>query len=468
MVLNPSLSEEKGKLNIMKITIHDPIYSQIEKSGIPLFRPLLSYISEYWKQGPYRRERKTYEKSFMGKDGVFLTGFIPKIMGETEKHKIPLEWKGAIEYIEPTRETPRLKGVTFRPDQLSLISTALDKQRGVLQAPPGIGKTILALGIMSCFEESDILFLCHEKTLINQTYDEMVAKGFDRKEISIIGGGSSEKNFNRITIAMMQTFKKYAEKTSNFFDIVFVDECHRAMAPDSTYYKILTSLCAPVRFGLTATLPNEQSHRLALEGLIGPVIDQLSIHEGVDLGLLAKPKIKIIKVPYSHAIRELRRYPDVYTAGVVNNKARNSLLVVETLKLIQDGKTALILVTKIEHGQNLKNIFNDRGHDIPFIWGQTEGDERNQMKNALQRKNLKCIIASTVFSHGINIPSLGAVINAAGEKSEVATLQRIGRGLRKTDEKDEVIIVDFLDLSHPYLVSHVAHRLELYSNEGWL
>ena len=452
----------------MKITIHDPIYSQIEKSGIPLFRPLLSYTAEYWKQGPYRRERKTYEKSFIDKDGLFLTGFIPKIIDEAEKRKIPLEWSGSMELIEPTTETPRLEGITFRSDQLSLISTALDKQRGVLQAPTGIGKTILALGIMSCFEDRNILFLCHEKTLMNQTYDEMIDKGFDHNEISIID--SQRKSPNRITIAMMQSFKKLTDRSTDFFDfdIIFIDECHRAMAPDSTYYKILTNLCAPVRFGLTATLPNEQSHRLALEGLIGPVIGQLSIHEGVDLGLLAKPKIRIIKVPYNHAVRELRRYPDVYTAGVVNNKARSNLLVDETLKLIQDGKTALILVTKIEHGQNIKNIFNDRGHNIPFIWGQTEGEERNQMKNALQRKNLKCIIASTVFSHGINIPSLGAVINAAGEKSEVATLQRIGRGLRKTDEKDEVIIVDCFDQSHPYLVSHFGHRISLYCEEGWL
>ena len=101
----------------MKITIHDPIYSQMEKIGIPLFRPLLSYTAEYWKQGPYRKERKTYEKSFMGKDGLFLTGFIPKIIGEANEHKISIEWEGSMEFIEPSTTTPKIVlGLHYAPN----------------------------------------------------------------------------------------------------------------------------------------------------------------------------------------------------------------------------------------------------------------------------------------------------------------------------------------------------------------
>ncbi len=790
----------------MKITILDSVYSQIEKVGIPIFSPLLSYVAEYWKQGPFRKERREYQKSLMGKDGVFLTGFIPKIINEAKKKSIPIEWEGAIDYIEPTTNEPELKGITFRPDQLDLIRTALVEQRGVLQAPTGVGKclgkgtpillfngsiknveeitpgdllmgpdskprrvisiargkekmykikpikgepfccnkshilslkitgnkgrivnipineyfkksrtfrhyaklwrtgvdfktkptesfispyilgiwlgdggnihpsgicnpdkeiideihkfaeksnmmvknivegnskkcpiwcitrgkgkpnpfirelrrmnlpknkhvpnefkinnrntrleilaglidsdgsygngcygfsskrkqladdvaflarslglaayvketrkkcqgwtecktyyavgisgdcsiipcrvkrkqaherkqkkdtlktgfsifpigtqeyfgfeidgdglfllgdftvthnTILALGIISCFEESNILFLCHEKTLMNQTYDEMIDKGFNRKEINKISGDSPDKSFNRITIAMMQTFGKLlgSQYTTEYFDVVFVDETDVAMSLDSTYYKILTNLIAPVRYGLTATLPNEQSHRLVLEGLVGPVIGHISIKNGVDLGLLAKPIIKIKKIPYSYAIRELRAYKDVYTKGIVENKIRNNIVVDETIKLMQEGKTVLVLVVQTEHGQNLANLFKEKGHNVPFVWGATEVDERTAMKNALQRKDLKCLIASIVFRRGINIPSLGAVVNASGGKSETVVLQGIGRGLRKTDDKNSVTILDFLDLSHPFLVSHVAQRLELYSDEGWL
>ena len=453
----------------MKIKILDAIYCQaLNKEDIFLIKPWLSYPEVFWKQGPYRKERKEYQKSLMGKDGIFLTGFIPKIINEAKKKNISIEWKGSMDYIEPTSNEPKLKGITFRPeDQLPLIRTALVEQRGVLQAPTGLGKTILSLGIMSCFEESNILFLCHEKTLMNQTYNEMIDKGFDKKEISRVGGGYHE-DIKRITIAMMQTFKKYTAESAEFFDIVFIDEADLAMSPGGTYHKILTNLLAPVRFGLTATLPNEQSHRLVLEGLIGPVIGQLSIKTGVDLGLLAKPIIKIKKIPYSYAIRELRSYKDVYTKGIVENKVRNDIIVEETIKLMQEGKTVLVLIKIIEHGHILSEIFKEKGYNVPFVWGKTEGEERNVMKNALQQKNLKCLIASAVYTRGINIPSLGAVVVAALEKSDVQTLQKIGRGLRKTDDKDSVIILDFFDESHPYLIAHFGARISLYCEEGWL
>jgi len=60
------------------------------------------------------------------------------------------------------------------------------------------------------------------------------------------------------------------------------------------------------------------------------------------------------------------------------------------------------------------------------------------------------------------------VINAAGGKSEIMTLQAIGRGLRRTDTKDQVIIVDFFDSSNYYLLGHFGERISIYSENDWL
>jgi len=60
------------------------------------------------------------------------------------------------------------------------------------------------------------------------------------------------------------------------------------------------------------------------------------------------------------------------------------------------------------------------------------------------------------------------VFNAGGGKDELPVLQTIGRGLRRTDEKDKVIIYDFFDPSHPYLISHFGQRVTLYMDNGWL
>jgi len=60
-------------------------------------------------------------------------------------------------------------------------------------------------------------------------------------------------------------------------------------------------------------------------------------------------------------------------------------------------------------------------------------------------------------------------VNASGGKSEILTLQSLGRGLRTVPGvKDDVVLVDFFDPSNRYLVDHFGHRVSLYFEEGWL
>jgi len=77
------------------------------------------------------------------------------------------------------------------------------------------------------------------------------------------------------------------------------------------------------------------------------------------------------------------------------------------------------------------------------------------------------VICTVVWKEGIDIPSLDCVINAAGGKSEIATLQAIGRGLTKIEGKDETEIIDFLD-PYKFLAQHAIMRLQIYVKMGWL
>jgi superfamily II DNA or RNA helicase len=87
------------------------------------------------------------------------------------------------------------------------------------------------------------------------------------------------------------------------------------------------------------------------------------------------------------------------------------------------------------------------------------------VKEALQAKEIKCVIATTVWREGINIPSLGCIINACGGKSEIVTLQAIGRGLRTSEGKDRILVVDFLD-PYKYLAQHAIMRIQTYVETG--
>jgi superfamily II DNA or RNA helicase len=277
-------------------------------------------------------------------------------------------------------------------------------------------------------------------------------------------------NFNYgVVVATMQSFSKIDPKDyCDQFPIVIVDEGHHISKFDGTYAKILSNMLSIVRLAFTATEPTLTEAKLALEGLIGPVIGDFTINEASEKGILAKPKIKIIKTDFDHSVRELRSYVQVYEEGIVQNTSRNKQIVDIALKHKEKGEVVLIFVNKIEQGENLINLFNGEAVTVPFVKGDMPSIEREYIKKSMIKKRRKIAIATTAWKEGINIPSLNVIINAAGGKSEISVLQSIGRGLRRTDDKEEVIIYDFFDPSHPHLVNHFGERITLYCEKEWL
>lgn len=451
----------------MIIEYLDPIYSKVSKDGIGVLSRVLYYKDTYWRQSRFKKIHKEYNHTLVNKSGIFLTGFLPGVFKYLKEKNIDYS------FIEDQNED-RIRlifssynqagSIELRDEQNEAIFYALRDRRGVVHYPTGSGKTIIFLSIIEKFPESNALILLHRQDLLYQTYEE--ANKMFPGDVGIIGDGKSEPN--RITIAMIQTLSKMSQtEFHKKQDILIVDEAHHVNSFDGEYYKTLTLIPAPIRLGFTATLPYTEKGKLALEGLIGPVIAEKKIQE---VKSLAKIIVKLKKLPFSQTVHDLRNWKDVYKMGVVYNSRRHRTVLEDTVELVGQGRSVLILVVEINHGHNLIEMVRKRYPNlkIQFIWGKTAGEDRIKIKKMLDTKQVDVVIANAIWREGIDIPSLGAVINAAGGKSEIMTLQSLGRGLRTTEDKKDVILIDYFDPSNHYLVEHFGHRITLYFNEGWL
>lgn len=459
----------------MIIEVVNPIECRMKALEARAVQQPLSYTKVFYKKGRFgQQNRKTYKKQcFHHKEDnywYFYRGYLDRVCQFLDSRRIEYNLKGENQFgINPM--VPKLPGITFRPDQLDLIHNAIasEQQNGIIQSATGTGKTILQLGIISCFPAHRVLLLGHTVGIINQTVEEAYKFGFEG--IQQIGGGVQYTGHmdGAIVVSTMQSFGKIdPEDWMDKFPVVIIDEAHHVSTFEGTYGRILSKLLAPVRLGFTATLPEAEEARMAIEGLLGPVLGELSINEAVDKGILAKPIIKLVKVPYNQNIRDLKRYADVYDEGIVQNNRRNSMIVDITLNHLEKDDSILIFVNRLEHGEYLESMFAVNGVTVPFIRGSMSAVERENHKESLIQKRRKVAIATTAWKEGINIPSLDVVINAGGGKSEIPVFQTIGRGLRRTDEKDQVTIYDFFDSSHPFLISHFGERVTLYFDQNWL
>jgi superfamily II DNA or RNA helicase len=123
----------------------------------------------------------------------------------------------------------------------------------------------------------------------------------------------------------------------------------------------------------------------------------------------------------------------------------------------------LILVTRIDHGLELQKMIEGS----VFISGSDTTEFRQETIQKMRESKFGVYIATTIFDEGVDIPSVDTVILAAGGKSHVRLLQRIGRGMRHKEGLNQLIIHDFLDDTNMYLLSHSEERIDTYAKEGF-
>ncbi len=432
-----------------------------------ILKPVLQYTQEFYRQGKFRKERMETIKYLISNKGTFLTGLLPRVIKQLKNEKVKFKLSTPDYNIDT--KTPKVKGIKFRGDQLYAIQQMIKAKRGVWKAPTQSGKTIIMAGLISAIQ-TPALVVCYSKDVFDQNYETMTkCFGTSRYKIGRVGAGHKDpREITVCTIHSLIKLSKYGMK----WGLVLVDEAKRCSKLKGMYAKALSELMSPYRYGFDATPPKEeeQEKRMAMEAYIGPIVG-VTEYEELKETVLAKPVLKLLLVPPNKDLqRKPGKYVDIYTEGIVLNRARNQLIIEEALKYISDKKTVLIIVERIKHGEELMKIAKMASpKTFSFVHGNTTDIIRREEKILLTRKKRKGVVATRVWAEGSSIMSLDVVINAVGGESEKAAIQRFGRGLGKTKKKDKVILIDFIDAeTHRWFEKHSIKRICYYSEWGWL
>ena len=139
------------------------------------------------------------------------------------------------------------------------------------------------------------------------------------------------------------------------------------------------------------------------------------------------------------------------------------------------GNTLILYALVEKHGKNIFSMIDGAAdHDnVFFISGGVEAKERENVRNIVEGTINSIIVASYgTFSTGINIRNLHNIIFASPTKSRIRTLQSIGRGLRKSDTKDQCKLFDIADdfsnkSKKNYTLNHLMERIKMYNSEGF-
>jgi len=442
------------------------IKSKIETDNPDLLSALIELYSfkvpGYEYASSYRNKHWDGKKRYISQGGVFRTGLLSRILEDLSKvNSFPLIIPDSLEL--PTATIQEIDNFTYYDYQYELIRQGLDRSRGIIKSPTGSGKTLIMAGLVKSLGKRKMVILFNAKQLLTQTYNFFTeACGLDNIGLCF-GEGYL---YGDIMLCTVQSIEKILETHLEDAEVLLVDECHEFSRGKMTLPAIQAFPKASYRFGFTATPPRENIPLHNLEGAFGPILEIVSTADLIEEGRLTKPIIQLIDRAYSASGRdEDMSYADIYEEYIVRNDLRNKIIreIVDDIKKRNKRARILILTKSLSHGRALENLL---GKTCKFLEGANSIGERYKAISRFRRcRNTSTLIGTKILQTGINIEEITHFINARGMKSEIATIQALGRALRRHESKSVVYIYDFLD-KEKYLRSHSLARKRHYKREG--
>ena len=356
--------------------------------------------------------------------------------------------------------------------QKAAVDAVAAGQYGILQSPAGSGKTQMGIALVKRFGKK-ALWLTHTLDLLRQS-KERAELYMDKRVIGTITEGKVNIG-SGITFATIQTMCKLnLAQYKDLWDTIIVDECHRCSGTPTAmtqFYKVLNSLSARHKIGLSATVHRSDGMIEATYALLGHVIYTVPDKAVGD---------KIMKVgilPVATGV-ELSR-DCLNTDGTLNymkmvtyltENLRREEVIVNTIKL-NEGKSCLILSDRLSHLEHLMNWLPAHMRwDAVMVSGKMTTKkgkaEREKAIEDMRSGRKKYLFATySLAKEGLDIPRLERLFLTTPQKDYAVVTQSIGRIARVFDGKAEPIAYDFVD-DVAYLVKSYKKRCTTYRKNG--
>jgi superfamily II DNA or RNA helicase len=378
-----------------------------------------------------------------------------------------------------------------RDYQIDAAFKILKYRRCLAELATSAGKTLISFMIVAYMMErlnkKKILFIVPNVSLVLQATGDFEEYNKSRIQLKIqqIYSGVKIRPSSNIVIGTYQSLVKKDEEYFNQFDVVMVDETHKAKA--NSIQKIMDKCWhCDYRFGLSGTIPKRGTvNRLSLMSAMGPLVTQVKANYLQDEGYIAKCKVLQIHMDYATVAQKesfafLSKNPIdrqrlfSLEQNFINENEKRLDFVCQVVK--KSTSNSLVLFHKIAYGEKLyQKLRSITDKKVYYVDGSINADLREEFKRRMEKNDDVIIVASYgTFSTGISIKNIHNIFFTESFKSEVIIRQSIGRGLRQHHSKDIVKIYDFIDDFRykddeldwmNYIYRHGQERRKIYKEE---
>jgi len=322
--------------------------------------------------------------------------------------------------------------------------TNSNEKKALVVLPSGAGKTILS-AYFTKGVKGRVLYLVHRNEIVEQAIKEF--KLVHNIPDNLIGrynkhSKQKDRKFVFATIQTLSREKNLKKFDRKHFEIIISDEHHHSCA--ETYDKVLKYFQPRKLLGLTAT-PYRLDGKNVMENVNNNIAYEMDIPEGINRGLLVPFKYIGLwdNVDYSSI-----RYNGIsYTQKDLDKKLlidkRDNQIIKEFKEKLKDRKT-IGFCCSIKHITRCVKKFNEAGITAEAISYETSPEDRNRIIELFKQGRYQILFTRDIFNEGVDFPEVDGLLFLRPTISKTIFLQQLGRGLRISKGKKDVIVLDFI------------------------
>lgn len=317
------------------------------------------------------------------------------------------------------------------------------EKRGLLISATGTGKTYAAAFALKEVQPEKLLFLVHREQIAKQAL-ETFQTVFEEDNFGLLSGNHHDIDAKYLfsTVQTMSKEEVYTQFKNDEFDYIIIDEVHRAGAP--SYQKIMEYFTPKFYLGMSAS-PDRTDDFDIYKLFNHNIIYEIRLKKALEEDMLCDFHYFGINDPV-----DANDVSDEHVDRIIEN--------LEYYKYCGDRVKGLIFCNTVENSIIYSEKFNQRGYNTLSLSGTNSQEEREQ---AIQRlttdkeyaDKLDYLFTVDIFNEGVDIKELNQIVMLRPTESSIIFIQQLGRGLRKSPQKEYVVILDFIsNYDNNYLI----------------
>ena len=353
-------------------------------------------------------------------------------------------------YVKPVRHETIKISKEIKPNYMQKNALeSLDnlrnnnKDKALLISATGTGKTYLATFDVKAVHPKRMLFVVHRRSIALKAMETFKTIIKD-KSMGLFSGDTKDINCDYVFSTIQTIYKPENRQlfSKEEFDYIIIDEVHKAGA--NSYQELVNYFKPQFLLGMSAT--PERSDNFDIYKMFDyNIAYEIRLQQAMEYDLLC---------PFHYyGITDM-----TIDDHVIDDKSDFNLLVDEkrvdyVIDKINDyGYSGdrvhgLIFVSRKEEAHRISEMFNQRGFNTCALTGEASEKQRQEAMDSLESNedgSLDYIFTVDIFNEGIDIPKVNQVVMLRPTQSSIIFIQQLGRGLRKNNEKDYVVVIDFI------------------------